>query len=214
MLGSVGVADTLSRRSRRRKLELFLETFQPGPGTTVLDIGAADAGYGEPDDFATYNFLEEFYPWPEQITAVGLGAGAVFQERYPGTRYVEADGCSLPFADREFDLYFSNAVIEHLGSRERQVAFVSEALRVARGVFLTTPNRWFPLELHTRLPLVHWLPKPASSRAYALLRAPGGRELDLLGPRGLRGLFPNDTPVRVINNCMTLVALVERTTNA
>jgi hypothetical protein len=28
-----------------------------------------------------------------------------------------------------------------------------------RAVFITTPNRWFPVEFHTVLPLVHWLPK-------------------------------------------------------
>lgn len=209
MLASVGIADTLSARSRRRKLELFLETFRPGPETTVLDVGAADAGYGELGEFATYNFLEEFYAWPERITAVGLGAGAVFQERYPVTRYVEADGCNLPFDDDEFDLYFSNAVVEHLASRERQQTLVAEALRVARGVFITTPNRWFPLEVHTRLPLVHWLPQGARSRAYTLLRAPGGHDLRPLGRREFRALFPPEAPVRVINNRMTLVAIVE-----
>ena len=25
--------------------------------------------------------------------------------------------------------------------------------------FLTTPNRWFPVEFHTTIPLLHWLPK-------------------------------------------------------
>jgi hypothetical protein len=38
-------------------------------------------------------------------------------------------------------------------------------LRVARrGICLTTPNRWFPIEFHTQLPLIHWLPK-ATGRA-------------------------------------------------
>ena len=174
----VGAADRLSRRSRLRRLELLLETFRPGPATTVLDVGAADAGYGEGGGFAAGNFLEEFSPRPERIAAVGLGAGAVFKERYPATRYVEADGCDLPFADAESDLYFSNAVVEHLASHEQQRAFVKEALRVARGVFLARPNRWFPLEVHTRLPLVHWLPGgrapapcgssgPETARSYA-----------------------------------------------
>jgi len=27
------------------------------------------------------------------------------------------------------------------------------------GVYFTTPNRHFPIEVHTRLPLFHWLPK-------------------------------------------------------
>jgi hypothetical protein len=28
-----------------------------------------------------------------------------------------------------------------------------------KGICLTTPNRWFPVEFHTQLPLLHWLPK-------------------------------------------------------
>ncbi|MDR1740563.1 MAG: class I SAM-dependent methyltransferase, partial [Synergistaceae bacterium] len=51
-----------------------------------------------------------------------------------------------PFKDGEFDLVFSSAVIEHVGSFERQTRFISEAARVSgRYVFITTPNRWFPV---------------------------------------------------------------------
>src|SRR5262249_23126438 len=47
-----------------------------------------------------------------------------------------------------------------VGSLENQIAFVQECCRVARSwVFLTTPNKWFPVEFHTVLPVVHWLPK-------------------------------------------------------
>ena len=38
---------------------------------------------------------------------------------------------------------------------------IVESLRVARrGICLTTPNRWFPVDFHTQLPLIYWLPKP------------------------------------------------------
>ena len=71
-----------------------------------------------------------------------------------------ADGLRLPFRDQAFDVVHSSAVIEHVGSLARQCAFVAECCRVARrAVFITTPNRWFPVEFHTVLPLVHWLPK-------------------------------------------------------
>ena len=26
--------------------------------------------------------------------------------------------------------------------------------------WLTTPNRWYPVDFHTLLPLLHWLPRP------------------------------------------------------
>jgi SAM-dependent methyltransferase len=199
------LADAISLRSRRRKLRLFLEELRPTAETTVVDVGADELGFGGAAGCATMNFFEELYPWPERITAVGLHVGAAFRDRYPQVPYVQADACALPFADREFDLYFSNAVIEHVGGEERQRTFVREALRVATRVFITTPNRWFPVEVHTRLPLVHWLPEPAAHRAYELTRRGWAKENHLLGPGDLRRLFP--VPVRIVNLGMTLVAI-------
>ena len=203
------LAKSVSRRSRRHKLDLFLSTFAPTADTTVLDVGAADAGYGGDEDFATYNFLEEHYTWPERVTAVGLGEGRRFVERYPRTRYVKADGCDLPFDTGTFDLYHSNAVIEHVVGRGRQRAMVAEALRVARGVFITTPNRRFPIELHTRLPFVHWLPEAAAHRSYEWAGKPWAAEIELLSTRRLRELFPREANVRIKNLGLTLVAITE-----
>ena len=156
------LADAVSLRSRRRKLRLFLDEMRPTPETTVLDVGADEVGFGGDgghEGCTTHNFFEELYPWPARITALGLHDGAGFRSRYPSVAYVQGDACSLPFADRSFDVVFSNAVIEHVGDRDRQRRLVAEALRVGRSVFLTTPNRWFPVEVHTKLPLVHWLPE-------------------------------------------------------
>ena len=66
----------------------------------------------------------------------------------------------LPFEDRSMDYVHSSAVWEHVGNSENQQQMLDECLRVARkGVFLTTPNRWFPIEFHTQIPLLHWLPR-------------------------------------------------------
>jgi hypothetical protein len=54
----------------------------------------------------------------------------------------------------------SNATIEHVGSYKNQLNFVKECLRISKKyVFITTPNRLFPLDFHTIMPLIHWLPK-------------------------------------------------------
>ncbi|MEI7760171.1 MAG: class I SAM-dependent methyltransferase [Thermoleophilia bacterium] len=200
--------DAVSVRSRRRKLRLFMDEIRPSATSSVLDIGADEVGFGAAggqSGCGTHNFFEEHYPWPHQITALGLHDGVSFRSSYPEVAYVQGDGCALPFEDGSFDVVFSNAVIEHVGDIERQRLFVSEALRVGRRVFLTTPNRWFPLELHTRLPLVHWLPRPASDRAYALTGRGWASENHLLGSSDLRGLFP--CPVRIVNLGLTLVAI-------
>ncbi len=72
--------------------------------------------------------------------------------------YVCANGLALPFPDDSFDLVFSNAVIEHVGDRSDQETFIAEHRRVARHCIVTTPNRWFPVESHTKAVLRHWSP--------------------------------------------------------
>jgi SAM-dependent methyltransferase len=203
----VRLADAVSLRSRKRKLELFLDELQPTAVTSVLDVGADELGFGECDGCGTLNFFEEMYPWPERITALGLQDGAGFRARYPHIRYAQGDGCALPFADGEFDIVFSNAVIEHVGDRSRQRLFVSEALRVGRQVFLTTPNRRFPIEVHTRLPFVHWLPDRIAHRAYDMAGKSSATEIHLLSKQSLESLFPGR--VRIVNLGLTLVAIVD-----
>ena len=201
------MTDAVSLRSRRRKLRLFLDELQPTPETTVLDVGADELAFGEGDGCRTLNFFEELYPWPERVTALGLEDGASFRTRYPHIPYVQGDACALPFTDGEFDIVFSNAVIEHVGGKERQQKLVSEALRVGRSVFLTTPNRLFPLEVHTRLPFVHWLPQGVAEAIYARLGKTQGEDLHLLSRRALVSLLPGR--VRIVNLGLTLVAIVD-----
>jgi SAM-dependent methyltransferase len=201
------LADQISLRSRRRKLALFLDELRPSSETTVLDIGVDELPFGEGDGCTTLNFFEEHYPWPERITALGLYEGAGFRARYPHIRYVQGDACALPFDDGEFDVVFSNAVVEHVGDRDRQKLLVSEALRVGRRVFVTTPNRWFPIEVHTRLPLVHWFPDRVAHSVYDAVGKSGAKQLRILSRRELESLFPGR--VRIVNLGLTLVAIVD-----
>jgi SAM-dependent methyltransferase len=201
------LVDAVSLRSRRKKLRLLLEELRPSAETTVLDVGADELGFGEGDGCGTLNFLEEMYPWPDRITALGLHEGTGFRARYPAIRYVQGDACALPFEDGAFDIVFSNAVVEHVGDRSRQRALASEAVRVGRKVFVTTPNRWFPVEVHTRLPLVHWLPDSLAHRAYRALGKEFATENNLLSRRELASLFPGR--VRIVNLGLTLVAIVD-----
>jgi hypothetical protein len=192
------VASRVSMRSRRRKLQLFLDLLQPGPETSVVDVGVTDAPFGSG---STDNFFEALYPWPERITGVGRTELDRFSAAFPQVRAVRADGRDLPFANAEFDVGFSNAVVEHVaGGREGQQQFVHELCRVAQRVFVTTPNRRFPLEVHTLLPFVHWLPRAPRERLL-----PFDDVLDPLSAKDLAALFPYR--VRVINTGMTLIAI-------
>lgn len=147
-----GLVSQVIWSSRKKMFASFMEFVQPTSETIVLDVGVTS------DRRKDSNFFEKLYPYSHQITAVGLEDAYFLEEDYPGLKYVKADGLNLPFPDKSFDLVVSFAVIEHVGSRARQKAFVHELCRVGKRVYITTPNRWYPIEFHTVLPLVHWLP--------------------------------------------------------
>ncbi len=207
--------DALAARAslwnRRHKLALFLKTMQPGPETRVVDVGVGDTPFGtEPGVAATHNFFEALYPWPERITAVSDVPLPNFAQAFPAIRCVVADGLALPFADDEFDVAFSNAVVEHVGGREEQRRFIAELCRVAPRVFFSTPNRWFPVETHTLVPLVHWLPRRHADRAMHALRRENWGRVELLTKRDLLALFPTNADPRVVEARITISVVASR----
>jgi hypothetical protein len=153
----------------------------------VLDVGVtADR------ELASSNFFENLYPHPGRITALSNQDAAWMETHYEGLTFVRSSALAMPFADDSFELVFSNAVIEHVGCAENQKQFLRECARVSRRfVFLTTPDRHHPMEFHTVLPLIHFLPKKAHR---ALLKKLGmdffAREenLNLLSKRDLLAL--------------------------
>ena len=206
-----GLAARTSLWNRRRKLAKFMDELQPSPETTIVDVGVGDTGFDtEPGIALSHNFFEAMYPWPERITAVSDVPLPKFAREFPAVRCVTASGTDLPFGDDEFDIAFSNAVIEHVGSREDQRRFVHELCRVAPRVFVSTPNRWFPVEVHTLVPFVHWLPRGTSDRVFSALHRQAWDGVELLGRRELLGLFPVKARPRVVDHVMTISVVAER----
>ena len=169
----------------------FLANMKPDPKHRVLDIGVTSD-----DSYQESNYFERLYPYKDRIVCVGTEDGSHLEKKYPGMKFIPINPHEpLPFKDKEFDIAFSNAVIEHVGSRENQRAFILEMLRVTRSFFLTTPNRWFPVEFHTALPLLHFLPKKVYRRALAALGEvywSKEENLNLLSKKELLALFPNN----------------------
>lgn len=151
VIAPASVSERLMIRARDRIHGDFMRLCRPGPDSAVLDVGISDV-VGD-----AANVLERRYPWPERLTAAGLGAAREFQAAFPRVAYRRIEpNRPLPFRDGAFDIATSNAVLEHVGSEENQRRFVSELLRVARRVFVTVPHRYFPVEHHTAIPFLHW----------------------------------------------------------
>jgi hypothetical protein len=148
---SGSLSERLVSAARDRIYDDFIRCCRPQPQDTVLDVGVSDVI----NDAA--NMLERKYPYPDRITALGLGEGAEFRAAFPKTAYVRIEpNQRLPFADKSFTIATSNAVLEHVGSTRHQALFVSELMRVAHKVFVSVPHRYFPVEHHTGIPFLHF----------------------------------------------------------
>ncbi len=172
-----------------------MELMRPSPEDSVLDVGVSESTW------RASNFLEAGYAWPNRITALAPRDMPDFRRTFPDVALVVGDGRELPFEDGSFDIGFSNAVIEHVGSRDDQRRFAAEMVRVCRRVFVATPNSRFPIDPHTLLPFLHWLPRRVR---HPLLHLTGNARwaseaaLNPLSAGDLAALFPAQAGVRIV----------------
>ncbi len=148
------LANLISGKNRSSKYKLFLKEIKPLESDKILDVGVNNIEFSPID-----NFLEKNYPHLENITALSVDSNDEFKKRYPKVNSIVYDGFYFPFEDKVFDIGWSNAVIEPVGDIDRQILFLKELKRTCKTVYFTTPNRYFPFEVHTRYPLIHWFPK-------------------------------------------------------
>ena len=185
-----GFAAKVITYQRRKMYEEFAALIESEPNCTLLDVGATSD-----QSYESSNYVEAWYPVKSAITAVGIDKAEFLEEKYEGVKFVQASGLNLPFADGSYDVVHSSAVLEHVGSLDNQIRFVQECARVSRKyIFLTTPNRWFPVEFHTALPIIHWLPKPwfrCVLRAIGIDQLSKEEHLNLLGPRDIHHIKKN-----------------------
>ena len=179
-----------STGSREKKFQLFSRLYQMDASTKVLDVGFSKR-------FSHEHILEDYLPREIPIVGGEIDEQAVRETvgSYPNVSAVVFDACHLPFRDKSFDVVYSNAVIEHVGDRAHQKLFADETRRVGKAWFVTTPNFWFPIDTHTSLPFVHWLPRRWRLAAFRTVGRRG--DLVLLTKGQLHELLPGSEVVHL-----------------
>ena len=185
---------SLANRLRTRRFKLFdqLSSSLPKP-MQILDLGGTTAfwqcrGWANREDvlITTLNLQAEKQSFRNIVPCVG-------------------DATDLSqFANKSFDVVFSNSVIEHLFDFHQQTRMAQEVQRVGRCFWVQTPNYWFPMEPHFHVPGWQWM--PFQVRVSLIQRWKCGwrgpcpdladaqeavKELRLLTKRELRRLFPD-----------------------
>lgn len=137
------------RAKRLQEFErLFFTQFSDFEKIEILDVGGASY-------FWNHSKLLSFPGL--RITLLNLH---LEETNHPALQAVQGNATDMSeFRNGQFDLVFSNSVIEHLYTIEQQQKMASEILRVGKKYFIQTPNVYFPIEAHYALPFAQYYPK-------------------------------------------------------
>jgi hypothetical protein len=144
-------ADSLAVSLRRKRWKWFLRFLDHcGRGPfRILDVGGTESFW------ETMGFADSEH----SITVLNVFAD---EPRHANIVTELGDASNMPqFDDDQFDIVFSNSVIEHLRTAENQWKMAAEVRRLAPRYFVQTPNYGFPIEPHFLFPGFHYLPEPA-----------------------------------------------------
>ncbi|NNC90704.1 MAG: methyltransferase domain-containing protein [Akkermansiaceae bacterium] len=180
------------RRIRKRRLEQFVDCLGVTPEERILDVGGTVFTWITPET----NRL--------RAVLLNLTAPPLDEDLRGRLESLAGDACDLGFPDGEFDIVYSNSVIEHVGTYENQERMARELRRVGRRLWIQTPARSFFFEPHYVTPFIHWLPKRLRRRIvrwgtlWGLVKRPSRErveeminELRLLSFDEMKTLFPD-----------------------
>lgn len=142
------------KNNRKKFLKIFRKTVFYNKESTLLDVGTT------PSLDEHENYLIRKFPYKKSITCLSNFDCKILTTKFPQLKCVVGDGCAMSIKNNLFDIVHSNATIEHVGSYKNQVNFIRECVRVSKKyTFITTPNRFFPMDFHSKIPLINLLPK-------------------------------------------------------
>lgn len=174
---------------RQRRMKKFMQFIGAVPKTPILDVGGT-----------IFNWTLIDYKGDVILLNLTAPPNPSTPENF---KFVVGDGTNLEFRDEEFDVVFSNSVIEHVGSRENQFKFAREISRVSKKIWMQTPARSFFFEPHYLTPFVHFFPKKMQKKllrnfsVWGWITRPSQEYVNdivdsttLLGHDDLREMFP------------------------
>ena len=116
------------------------------------------------------NFFLNHYKFQHKITCFSDQNLDKLKTNFPNLKTIQGDGRNTNLPDNSYDIVMSNATLEHVGNYQNQCKFVKELYRISRKrCIISTPNRYFPIDSHTMLPFIHWLPKKIHRKILKLL---------------------------------------------
>ncbi len=197
-----------SAQARKKRAQLFRSYFSINRDTKILDLGSENGTN-------IFNVLQNTNYNPANVYIADIDVNAIEEgKRNYGFNTVLIDESGkLLFSDKFFDIVYCSSVIEHvtvvksdvwtwkddaefrLESLKHQKAFADEIARLGKQYFVQTPCKTFPVESHTWLPLIGYLPRKQflsilklSNQFWVKQAEP---DFNLLDEKEMKRLFPN-----------------------
>jgi hypothetical protein len=141
---------SVATRLRQKRFQLFTDMLNNFSTTVrILDVGGTQ-GYWE--------MMANGLPLLDkiQVTLLNIQSQETSMSNFMS---VAGDARAMPqFADKQFDIVYSNSTIEHVGNYIDQKNMANEVARIGKQYYIQTPNRYFPIEPHFVFPFFQFLP--------------------------------------------------------
>ena len=156
----------ITLNARNDFFNLFLINNNYSKYKSVIDVGSTPSLDKEQN-----TFLEKTKD-NQNVTCLSNQDCRILLKKYKNIKNVFIGDARNTMLEKDsFDIVHSNATIEHLGSFENQVSFVREMIKISKeSIFIQTPNRFYPIDFHTILPFIHWLPKKIHRKILKFLK--------------------------------------------
>lgn len=190
-------------RCRRKRGEIFKQYLKPKEEDRILDLGGGEGAY-----------ISQMIPFRKNVYIADINRKKLKKSVGKGfkTIVLNEDG-TIPCEDGYFDIIFCSSVIEHVtvdkrdmetiqtnkefrnAALKRQKKLSEEIERVGKSYFVQTPYKYFPLESHSRLPVILvLLPRKLQIKIIKFFRkfwfARTSPDWNLLTVKDMKFLFP------------------------
>jgi len=187
----LGLIGQISDYCRKKRSILFKKIMKIKKEMKILDLG------GQPKIWNNIDL-------PLDITCLNLpGIADSTHKSHHKFTYVVGDACRTPeFSPGQFDIVFSNSVIEHVGSLEKRIMFAGEVKRLCANYWIQTPYKYYPIEPHCRMPFWWLYPKALRSKFIERWRkklpvfAEAVNSTNVVSVREMKELFPDATLIK------------------
>ena len=149
------VFDNIILKKRIEMLNIINSFLEPQDVYNALDVGTTEENSKEYSNYIIYNLkkIKEFKSITNQKIINNFFSIIL-------NKSITSDFFKEEIENLKSDVVISNATIEHVGEYKNQLKMIENMIELSKKyIVISTPLKSYPLEFHTMIPFLHWLPR-------------------------------------------------------